>query len=347
MDNRTATSPASGAQRSRPHSRLGRRFLITGGAGFVGSHLTEALLSRGSSVTALDDLSTGARANVAHLAGHRRFRLVEGSILDERLVTRLVGSHDVVLHLAAAVGVDRIVARPLESMRTNLEGTSVVLEAAARFGRRTVFTSSSEVYGDGGGGPVSEHHPLTLHAAADPRSSYAAAKAMGEVRAAALAAERGLPVTVIRLFNTVGPRQVADQGMVLPRFADAALAGRPLVVHGDGDQSRCFTHVLDVVEALRLAAELPTAVGATLNVGSANETRIVDLALRVRAAAGSRSPIVHVAARAGGADPRRRRPDISRAADVLGWHPARGLRSIVEDVLSCRRRENGLSRLAS
>ena len=159
-------------------------------------------------------------------------------------------AHDVVVHLAAAVGVDRIVARPLASMRTNLEGTSVVLEAAARLGRRTLLASSSEVYGDGGGRPVSEDGPLKLHSAADPRSSYAAAKAMGEVRAAALAAERGLPVTVIRLFNTVGPRQRADQGMVLPRFADAALAGRPLVIHGDGRQSRCFTHVLDVVEAL-------------------------------------------------------------------------------------------------
>ena len=170
---------------------------------------------------------------------------------------------------------------------------------------------------------------------------------MGEVRAAALAAERGLPVTVIRLFNTVGPRQPADQGMVLPRFADAALAGLPLVMHGDGRQSRCFTHVLDVVEALARAVEAPGAVGQTLNVGSPNETRIVDLARRVRAAAGSRSPIRHVPARSGGADPRHRLPDIGRAAEVLGWKPVRGLDAIIEDVLASRRGGTELARLAS
>jgi UDP-glucose 4-epimerase len=272
---------------------------------------------------------------------------VEGSILDAMLVGQLVREHDVVVHLAAAVGVDRIVASPLASMRTNVEGTSVVLEAAARLGRRTLLASSSEVYGDGGGRPMSEDDPLTLHSAGDPRSSYAAAKVMGEVRAAALAAERGLPVTVIRLFNTVGPRQPADQGMVLPRFADAALAGLPLVMHGDGRQSRCFTHVLDVVEALVRAVELPGAVGQTLNVGSPNETRIVDLARRVRAAAGSRSPIGHVPARSGGADPRHRLPDIGRAADVLGWTPVRGLDAIIEDVLASRRGGTELARLAS
>jgi UDP-glucose 4-epimerase len=335
MDNRPRTS-------THP-----RRFLITGGAGFVGSHLTDQLLEPGTRVTALDDLSTGARANVAHLAGHPGFRLVEGSILDDGLVGQLVRAHDVVVHLAAAVGVERIVARPLASLRTNVEGTSNVLEAAARFGRRTLLASSSEVYGGGAGRPVSEDHPLALHAAADPRSSYAAAKAMGEVRAAALAAERGLPVTVVRLFNTVGPRQLADQGMVLPRFADAALAGEPLVVHGDGRQSRCFTHVLDVVDALRRAVEMPGAVGATLNVGSASETTIVDLARRVRAAAGSRSPIRHVPARAGGADPRRRLPDIGRAREVLGWEPVRGLDAIVEDVLMSRQGESEMARLAS
>jgi len=343
MDKPIRTSPASTVQRSRRP----RGFLITGGAGFVGSHLTEQLLATGARVTALDDLSTGALANVAHLAGHPEFRLVEGSILDAMLVGQLVREHDVVVHLAAAVGVDRIVASPLASMRTNLEGTSVVLEAAARLGRRTLLASSSEVYGDGGGRPMSEDDPLKLHSATDPRSSYAAAKAMGEVRAAALAAERGLPVTVIRLFNTVGPRQPADQGMVLPRFADAALAGLPLVMHGDGRQSRCFTHVLDVVEALARAVEAPGAVGQTLNVGSPNETRIVDLARRVRAAAGSRSPIRHVPARSGGADPRHRLPDIGRAAEVLGWKPVRSLDAIIEDVLASRRGGTELARLAS
>src|SRR5215211_3192032 len=236
------------------------RALITGGAGFIGSHLADHLLRDGIEVRALDDLSTGSRANVAHLAAHSRFRLVEGSVLDRALVEKLVSEHDVVYHLAAAVGVQRILAEARKSIEINLRGTEHVLAAAAASACPVLVASTSEVYGKNDSGPLSEEDDSIVGPTRTTRWLYAITKAADECLALAYARENGLPVVIVRLFNTIGPRQTGQYGMVVPRFARQALRGEPITVYGDGSQTRCFTYVDDAVTAIRaLAAHAATS----------------------------------------------------------------------------------------
>ncbi len=297
--------------------------LVTGGAGFVGSHLVDALLAEGWEVTALDNLSTGSRANVAHLSGEGRFRLVEGDVCDEGLVARELTGCDVAFHLAAAVGVKHIVERPLEGMRTNVRGTESVLAGAAREGVRVVLASSSEVYGQSASIPFAEDGPRVLGPTWMPRWSYATAKALDEHLAFAYR-EQGLAVSVVRYFNAYGPRlDPAGYGSVVARFIGQALAGKPLTVHGDGQQTRCFTYVADTVRGTFLAGTLLQALGEVFNIGAGGEITMEQLAREVIAATGSASEITFVpystAYGAHFADTRRRVPDTSKARRLLGF----------------------------
>lgn len=313
------------------------RHLITGGAGFIGSHLAELLVARGDYVVALDDLSTGSRANVAHLPADR-FDLVHGSILDSSVVEQIVHEADDVYHLAAAVGVQRIRERPVDSLVTNAVGTQHVLRACARFGRPVLLTSSSEVYAASEAVPFSEDAPVTLGPTVQPRWGYACSKAFDEFLALAYVAERGLRATIVRLFNTVGPRQSDQYGMVVPRFVRQALAGQPLTVYGDGAQTRCFVWVGDVVQALPRLLELPA--GQVCNLGSTEEVTIRALAERVIVRTGSVSSIVSVPfdeALPGFQDMRRRVPSIDRARMLIGFAPTLSLDGILERVIGYER----------
>lgn len=263
----------------------GRRALITGGAGFIGSHLAEALIADGYAVTALDDLSTGSEENIAHLD---KLELVVGDTADERLVEELVAESDVVFHLAAAVGVKLILAEPIESFRTNVLGTEAVLSAAERYGTKVLIASTSEVYGKVARLPQREDDDVLLGPTSISRWSYAACKMLDEFIGLAYA-RRGLPVVCFRLFNTVGPRQSGFYGMVIPRFVDAALRGEPLQVHGDGSQSRCFLHVRDAVSAIMKLERAPQAVGEVFNIGSTESVTILELAERVIETVGTRN----------------------------------------------------------
>jgi UDP-glucose 4-epimerase len=313
------------------------RYLITGGAGFIGSHLCDLLVARGAMVVAVDDLSTGQRANLAQLARNRRFRLVVGSATDARLMDRLVADADIVVHLAAAVGVELIRSHPLRSARTNALATLTVLEQAVRHGRRVLLASSSEVYGYNAPAPVPEDAIRTSGAAGDMRASYGASKAFEESLALACAHEQGLPVVVARLFNTVGPRQRAHHGMVIPRFVEHTLARRPLRVLGDGRQTRSFGHVLDVVEALALLAEAPAASGEVFNVGRPEEVTILDLAQRIMATTGCTVPVELVPYPDDFREARRRVPDVTKIRASVGWEPHRDLDTIIGDVVAERR----------
>jgi UDP-glucose 4-epimerase len=313
------------------------RYLVTGGAGFIGSHLCDLLVARGATVVAIDDLSTGCRANVAQLARNSRFRLVVGSATDPRLMDRLVAEADVVVHLAAAVGVELIRSRPLRSARTNALATLMVLDQAVRHRRRVLLASSSEVYGYSAPVPVGEDTLRTSGAASDMRASYGASKAFEESVALACAHEEGLPVVVARLFNTVGPRQRADHGMVIPRFVEHALARRPLRVLGDGRQTRSFGHVLDVVDALRRLAEAPAATGEVFNVGRPEEVTVLDLAQRIMTATDRTVPVELVPYPDGFRESRRRVPDVAKIRACVGWQPRRDLDTIIADVVAERR----------
>jgi UDP-glucose 4-epimerase len=318
-----------------------RRFLITGGAGFIGSHLTDRLLADGHAVTVLDDLSTGRRENLALASDRPGFTLHRGDVRDAALVGRLVDGADAVVHLAAAVGVKRILDRPVESLETNLLGTDVVLRCAAERGRALLLASSSEVYGKSARLPFREDDDLVLGSTGRARWSYACAKAACEWLALAFAREAGLPVVVCRFFNTVGPRQTGRYGMVLPTFARQALRGEPITVYGSGAQSRSFGHVDDTVEAVVRLLREPGSTGRVFNVGSDREVTIDALAALVRDAAGSDSPIVHIpyaeAYAAGFEDMPRRVPDCSRLAEVTGFRPAIALEAIVADVIAAER----------
>lgn len=307
-------------------------YLVTGGAGFIGSHLCDLLAADGEDVIALDDLSTGRRANLAHLSD--RVTLVVGSAAEPARVDRLVAAVDVVVHLAAAVGVELIREQPLRSAMTNVAATSAVLEAALRHDRPVLVASSSEVYGYAAPVPVAEDALRVSGAAGDMRASYSAAKALEESLAMAAAHEHGLPVTVARLFNTVGPRQRSDYGMVIPRFAERALAGLPLRVYGDGRQTRCFAHVLDVVQALRGLAGNLAASGEVFNVGSQEEVSVIDLARRVMNGAGVTLPIELVPFPDDFREAGRRVPDIEKIGERIGWAPTRDLDTIIHDVLA-------------
>ena len=312
------------------------RVLITGGAGFVGSHLTDLLLARGDQVTVLDDLSTGRHDNIRDHIGNPHFEFILGSILNEALVDDAVRRSDVVLHLAAAVGVELIVGRPLESLATNIRGSEIVLEKCHKYGRKVLVTSTSEIYGKNDSDLLSEEDDRILGSPLKTRWSYSEAKAIEEVLAYSYWKEKGLPTVIVRLFNTVGPRQVGFYGMVVPRFVEQALKGQPITVYGDGTQRRCFGHVADITAALVGLIDAREAEGQVFNVGAQEEISIADLAQRVIDQLGSSSPIVKItydeAYEEGFEDMPRRRPDTAKIKALLGWEPQRGLDQIIDDV---------------
>jgi len=314
---------------------------ITGGAGFIGSHLIETLLARGDSVLALDDLSTGSMENLEPYIGKPGFDYRIGSALDAPLVAECLDRCDVTVHLAAAVGVRLIVEKPVHTIETNVKATEVVLAAAARKQRPVVVASTSEVYGKGVKIPFSEEDDLTLGATVHSRWAYACSKALDEWLALAYFREKKVPVVIARLFNTVGPRQTGRYGMVLPNFASQALKGEPITVYGTGQQSRCFGHVKDAVEALIRLMKTPAAVGQVFNVGNDEEVTIEELARRVRDAAGSSSLIVkipyHEAYAEGFEDMQRRVPDLRKLEKLTGFRPRTPLQTIVADVLADQR----------
>jgi UDP-glucose 4-epimerase len=319
-----------------------RRALITGGIGFVGSHLAEALLRQGDQVTVIDDASTGRIENVGHLLEHPQFRHVAGSVADEVVIDQLVGECDIVFHLAAAVGVKLVVENPLLTIETNVSGTEVVLRAAHRHGTKVLIASTSEVYGKGSRIPFAEDDDVVLGPTRNSRWGYAASKMLDEFLGLAYYHQKGLPVVIFRLFNTVGPRQTGQYGMVVPRFVQAALRGEPLTVYGDGQQSRCFLHVSDAVDAMMKLAECPQAVGEVFNVGSTEQVTILELAQRVlkhvAVSKNGHEPIVYVpyeqAYAAGFEDMRRRVPDVSKIHRFTGWEPKHTLDEILRDVIA-------------
>jgi len=315
--------------------------LITGGAGFIGSHLAELLLQQGHEVAALDNLSTGRYENIAHLDGHARFQFVNGSILDAALVDKLVEHAQVVFHLAAAVGVELIIKQPLESLTTNIKGSEIVLDMAARYRRKVLVASSSEIYGKNTNGPLKEDEDRILGSPLKSRWSYSTAKAIDEILAYIYYKEKGVPTIIVRLFNTVGPRQTGAYGMVIPRFVGQALAGQPLTVYGDGRQTRCFLHVKDAVGALVNLMEQPAAVGEAFNLGSQEEVAINALAERIIALTGSASQVVHVpydeAYEEGFEDMQRRVPDTTKLQRLIGFRSSRSLDDIIRDVVAASR----------
>jgi UDP-glucose 4-epimerase len=317
------------------------RWLVTGGAGFIGSHLSEALVARGDAVVALDNLSTGARRNIEDLAANRNFRLELGSVLDEILVDELVRDCDVVVHLAAAVGVRLIVEQPLRSLRTNIRGTETVLDAVHRYRKTALIASTSEVYGKNSG---------TLHETSDRilgppsvgRWAYSTSKAVDEILALASWRERQIPTLVVRFFNTVGPRQTGAYGMVIPRFVAQALLGQDLTVYGAGTQTRCFCDVSDVVRAILALLDEPRAVGEVFNVGSEEEVSIRELAERVIGATGSSSGLRAIPYEEVYGDQYedmlRRVPDTSKIRRLVGWTPEHDLHSIIKRTIDYAQR---------
>jgi nucleoside-diphosphate-sugar epimerase len=314
------------------------RYLITGGAGFIGSHLADALVSRGDEVLVLDDLSTGRIENLESCLKTGGAEFVEGSILDEDLVARCVAATDVCLHLAAAVGVELILERPLDSLIRNVRGSEVVISAVVRNGGKVLIASSSEVYGKNNSGPLQENSDRILGPPSTSRWAYSTAKAFSEVLANAYAYEEQAEAIVVRFFNTVGPRQTGSYGMVLPRLVRQALAGEPLTVFGDGTQTRCFTHVSDVTEAVLRLCDEEAAVGKTFNIGSPNEISILDLAQRVLERTGSASEVVlvpyEIAYPEGFEEIGRRHPDLSQIARIAGWQPCRTIDDMIDDVVA-------------
>jgi UDP-glucose 4-epimerase len=320
--------------------------LITGGAGFIGSHLAEYLLSQGHRVLVIDDLSTGRWENIAHLEGHERFHFARASLEDTTVLDRLASESKVVFHLAAAVGVRLIVEQPVRTIETNINGTELVLRAALRYRCRTLIASTSEVYGKGARVPFSEEDDVLLGPTSKSRWAYAASKMVDEFLSLAYHAQYGAANLCVRLFNTVGPRQTGRYGMVIPNLVARALRNEPLTVYGDGGQSRCFCDVRDVVEGLVGLVAHPGAVGRVFNLGATEEITILDLAHRIRHLTGSRSKIVFVpydeAYARGFEDMRRRVPDITRVRELIGWQPRRTLDEILRSVIEDQRRELGL-----
>lgn len=317
------------------------RALLTGGAGFVGSHLADALLAQGHEVLVIDDLSTGSIDNIAHLKGRPGFEYVIDTMMNERVLAELVDRADVVFHLAAAVGVKLIVEAPVRTIETNVHGTELILKQASKKNRLVVVFSTSEVYGKSPDVPFREDADLVMGATSRHRWAYACSKAIDEFLALAYHRERNLPVIVVRLFNTVGPRQTGRYGMVIPTFARQALTGEPITVYGDGTQRRAFTDVSDVVGALVKLVDEPRAIGQVFNIGNTEEIAIRDLAERVKAATGSASDIVLVpydeAYDAGFEDMPRRVPDLTKIHDLVGYAPTVTLDRILERVIAYTR----------
>ncbi len=317
--------------------------LITGGAGFIGSHLAERLIAVGHEVTIIDNLSTGRIQNLAALEGQPRFHSAIEDIRNIHVMDRLVSECDLIFHLAAAVGVQRIISEPIETIETNIGGTEVVLKTARRYRKKVLIASTSEVYGKGVRFPFHEDDDTVSGATTRTRWSYAASKAIDEFLALAYHREVDLPVVIFRLFNTVGPRQSGQYGMVLPRFVRWALAGEPIRVYGDGEQQRCFGNVSDVVTAIHGLSEAPQAVGQVFNIGSQEEITIRALAERVRERVGSDSLIEFVpydqAYEAGFEDFRRRVPALDKIRSALEWEPTTTLNDTIDQIISYQREE--------
>ncbi len=319
------------------------RVLITGGAGFVGSHLADGLLARGDEVSVLDDLSTGSIHNIAHLKGHPRFRYSIDSVTNEPLLAEMIDHCDVIVHLAAAVGVKLIVEAPVHTIETNVHGTEVVLKHANKKKKLVVIASTSEVYGKSITVPFREDADLVLGPSNKHRWAYACSKLIDEFLALAYWKERKLPVVIVRLFNTVGPRQTGQYGMVIPNFVRQALSAQPITVFGDGNQSRSFTYVGDVVRAVVALIDEPGAVGQVFNIGNGEEITIGALAERVRTLTGSSSNIVRIpyeqAYEQGFEDMPRRVPDISKIRALVGYEPTVGLDEILSRVIEYFRQQ--------
>lgn len=317
------------------------KVFITGGAGFIGSHLAERLVTDGHKVLILDDLSTGQIANVDHLIGNPSFDYRIGSTIDVPLVAELVDRCDVTVHLAAAVGVRLIVEQPVHTIETNVHGTEVVLQCVARKQKPIVIASSSEVYGKCASVPFSEDDDLVMGPTMHSRWAYACSKALDEWLALAYHREKGVPVIIARFFNTVGPRQTGRYGMVIPSLTGQAVRGEPMTVFGTGEQSRCFGHVRDVVEAVLRLIATPAAYGKVFNIGNDKEVTINRLAELIRHATGSRSEIVHVpydeAYTEGFEDMQRRVPDVRKLERLTGFRPRIGLEQIIADVVADQR----------
>lgn len=317
------------------------RYLITGGAGFIGSHLADELLARGHQVVLLDDLSTGRHANVAHLLARPDAEFVLGSVLNADLVDDVVSRTDAVFHLAAAVGVELIVEKPLESLMTNIRGAEIVFEKAHKHGRKVLVTSTSEIYGKNTSDLLSEEDDRVLGSPLKSRWSYSEAKAIEEILAYTYWKQKRLPTVIVRLFNTVGPRQTGSYGMVVPRFVSQALRGEPLTVYGSGDQTRCFCHISDAVRGILALMDEPRAEGRVFNLGGAEEVSIADLALRVIDLAGSTSKLRHVpyeeAYEEGFEDMQRRVPNCARAHELVGFEATVGLDGLLRSVLDEQR----------
>jgi nucleoside-diphosphate-sugar epimerase len=317
------------------------RYLVTGGAGFIGSHLADALVRRGDSLTVLDDLSTGNDRNLEHLMGSGRVELVQGSVLDAELTDRLVSEADTVVHLAATVGVQLVVRDPLMALKNNILGTETMLEACSRYGVKTLIASTSEIYGKNGSDRLSEEADQVVGPPTRTRWAYATSKAVDEIFAYEYFRQRGTPTIVVRLFNCSGPRQTGAYGMVIPRFVRQALTGEDLTVFGDGYQTRCFCHVEDTVRAILGVLEEPQAIGGVFNIGGTDEISIRTLAERVIQLAGSDSGIRHMsyeeAYEPGFEDLQRRVPDTTRIRRLIGWEPRLSVADIIIDVLAYER----------
>ncbi len=313
------------------------RILITGGAGFIGSHLAEDLLAEGNDVTILDNLSTGKLENIASLEGNPNFHIVIGDILNEFLVDKLVERADWVFHLAAAVGVDLIVKNPLQSLMTNIKGSEIVLESVYRYHRKILITSTSEIYGKNTNGPLKEEDDRILGSPLKARWSYSTSKAVDEILAYVYWKEKKVSTIIVRLFNTVGPRQTGAYGMVIPRFVEQALKDQDITVYGDGTQSRCFLYVKDATQGMLSLIKQADAVGQVFNLGSQEEITIQELAEEVIRLTGSRSRIVYVsydqAYEDGFEDMQRRVPDTTKASRLMGFKPTMGLREILNMVI--------------
>jgi UDP-glucose 4-epimerase len=319
------------------------RYLVTGGAGFIGSHLVEAIAARGDQALILDDLSTGDRRNVEHLLSGDNVELREGSILDLEVVEQCMKAVDACFHLASAVGVQLVVSHPLDTLLCNVRGTDNVISSAVRHGRRLLFTSTSEIYGKNSSGALTEGSDRVLGSPLKARWGYSTAKAFGEALAHGYARERGAEVVIARLFNTVGPRQKGAYGMVLPRFVKQALAGDDLTVYGTGTQSRCFVHVADTVHALSLLLEADEALGDVFNVGSSTELPIIELAAKVieRTESSSRVRLIpyESAYGVGFEELGRRKPDTTKLEQLTSWQVSRTLEETIDDVIAYARSE--------
>jgi UDP-glucose 4-epimerase len=313
------------------------KVLITGGAGFIGSHLADELIRAGDEVTVLDNLSTGRFENIVHLEGTKSFQFVEGTILNEALVDKLVEKCDVVYHLAAAVGVELVVKKPLESLVTNIKGSEIVLDMVHRYHKKILITSTSEIYGKNKNGPLKEDDDRILGSPLKVRWGYSTAKAVDEMLAYIYWKEKKVPTIIVRLFNTVGPRQTGAYGMVIPRFVNQALKNKDVTIYGTGKQSRCFLHVKDVVGTLIKLMKSQDAIGQVFNIGSQEEINIEDLAKKVIEITKSTSKIIYIpyekAYEEGFEDMQRRVPDTSKVRNLVGFKPTVDLDGIIKTVV--------------